>query len=161
MGICFNWNGSFGKAKKLLHDKASKAMYSLIQKGRRLNVPTAIMLTLFDSCVEPILLYGCEIWGYENVDIKKVASTNSIRSCTHFYITFSVNMYTCHPGLDMLVAFFQNNGSNYAWLTQDCNIDANIIFKSECDQFKQLWHSKIINKENDQNLTHFKLSHEK
>ena len=47
-------------------------------------------------------------------------------------------MYTCQPGLDMLVvAFFQNSGSNYVWLTQDCNIDANIIFKSECDQFKQ------------------------
>ena len=69
LGICFNWNGSFVKAKKLLHDKASKAMYSLIQKGRRLNLPTDIMLKLFDSCVEPILLYGCEVRGYENVDI--------------------------------------------------------------------------------------------
>jgi len=26
LGICFNWNGSFVKTKKLLHDKASKAM---------------------------------------------------------------------------------------------------------------------------------------
>ena len=33
-------------------------MYSLIQKGRRL-----------DSCMAPILLYGCEVWGYENTDI--------------------------------------------------------------------------------------------
>ena len=31
LGICFNWNGSFLKAKKLLQDKASKAMYSLRQ----------------------------------------------------------------------------------------------------------------------------------
>ena len=45
------------KLKKLLHDKASKAMYSLIQKGRRLKLPTDIMLKLFDSCVAPILLY--------------------------------------------------------------------------------------------------------
>ena len=44
LGICFNWNGSFVKAKKLLHDKASKAMFSLIQKGRRLNLPTDVML---------------------------------------------------------------------------------------------------------------------
>ena len=75
MGICFNWNGSFVKAKKLLHDKASKAMYSLIQKGRRLNLPTDIMLTLFDSCVKPILLYGCEVWGFENVDILEKVHT--------------------------------------------------------------------------------------
>ena len=57
------------KLKKLLHDKASMAMYSLIQKGRRLKLPTDIMLKLFDSCVAPILLYGCEVWGYENTDI--------------------------------------------------------------------------------------------
>ena len=24
---------------------------------------------MFDSMVLPLLLYGCEIWGYENVDI--------------------------------------------------------------------------------------------
>ena len=61
LGICFNRNGSFVKAKKLLHDKASKAMYSLIQKGRRLKLPTDIMLKLFESCVAPILLYECEV----------------------------------------------------------------------------------------------------
>ena len=44
-------------------------MYSLIRKGRRLKLPTDIMLKLFDSCVAPILLYGCEVWGYENTDI--------------------------------------------------------------------------------------------
>ena len=27
------------------------------------------MLKLFDSCVAPILLYGCDVWGYENTDI--------------------------------------------------------------------------------------------
>ena len=75
LGVCFNWNGSFVKAKKLLHDNASKAIYSIIQKGRRLNLPTDIMLKLFDSCVEPILLYGCEVWGYENVDILEKVHT--------------------------------------------------------------------------------------
>ena len=43
--------------------------------GRRLNLPTDIMLTLFDSCVEPILLYGYEVWGYENVDILEKVHT--------------------------------------------------------------------------------------
>ena len=73
LGICFNWNGSFVKAKTLPHDKASKpkAMYALIQKGRRLRLPTDVMLTLFDMYVEPILLYGLKVWGYENVDILK------------------------------------------------------------------------------------------
>ena len=33
-----------------------------------LNLPIDIQLTLFDSMVTPILLYGCEAWGNENID---------------------------------------------------------------------------------------------
>ena len=33
LGICLNWNGSFVQAKRLLSDKASKAMYLLSQKS--------------------------------------------------------------------------------------------------------------------------------
>ena len=50
-------------------------MYSIIQKRRRLNPPTDTMLMLFDMCVEPILLYGCEVWGYEHVDILEKVHT--------------------------------------------------------------------------------------
>ena len=27
------------------------------------------MLNLFDSIVSPIMLYGCELWGYSNIDV--------------------------------------------------------------------------------------------
>ena len=33
------------------------------------------MLKLFDSCVEPFLVYGCEVWGYDNVDILEKVHT--------------------------------------------------------------------------------------
>ena len=64
-------------------------MYSLIQKGRRLKLPTDIMLKLFDSCVAPILLYGCEVWGYENTDIIEKVHTKfckfifGVSKCSH------------------------------------------------------------------------------
>ena len=32
------------------------------------NLPIDIMLDLFDKMILPILLYGCEIWGFENVE---------------------------------------------------------------------------------------------
>ena len=47
------------------------------------------MLKLFDMCVEPILLYGCEVWGYENVDILEKVHTKfsklifGISKCSH------------------------------------------------------------------------------
>ena len=66
-------------------------MYSLIQKGRRLKLPTDIMLKLFDSCVAHILLYGCEVWGYENTDIIEKVHT---KFCKFIFgvSTFSHNM---------------------------------------------------------------------
>ena len=67
LGIIFTYNGNFNKAKKYLFDQATRAMYALISKSRKLqNLPIDIQLHLFDSLVVPILLYGCEIWGFEN-----------------------------------------------------------------------------------------------
>lgn len=44
-------------------------MYSLISKGRLMQLPIDVMLHLFDSTVVPILMYACEVWGNENCDI--------------------------------------------------------------------------------------------
>ena len=32
---------------------------------------------------------------------------------------------------------------SYIWTTQDFKVDSNNVHKCECDQFKQLWHSRI------------------
>lgn len=69
LGIKFNYNGKFGKTKKHLVDQARKAMFSLVRKARKLFLPLDIQLHLFDSMITPILLYGSEVWGCENVDI--------------------------------------------------------------------------------------------
>ena len=44
-------------------------MYALFSRSRKLNLPIDIQIHLFDILVVPILLYGCEIWGFENNDI--------------------------------------------------------------------------------------------
>ena len=38
-----------------------------------IEVNLAIKLKSFDSIVEPILLYGSEVWGFENtIDIERI-----------------------------------------------------------------------------------------
>ena len=73
-----------------------------------------------------------------------------------YTILYNLHCKNVHlsPWITYVSSIFQNSGSNYVWLTQDCNIDAKIIFKSECDQFKQLWHSRIMNKDNEHNVTY-------
>lgn len=69
LGIVFSRSGSFCKAKKHLVEQAQKSMYSIIRKIRLFNLPIEQQFNLFDKVVVPVLLYGCEIWGYENIDI--------------------------------------------------------------------------------------------
>ena len=44
-------------------------MYSILSRGRDLNLSIEDHLHLFDKIVVPILLYGCEIWGFGNNEI--------------------------------------------------------------------------------------------
>ena len=39
-------------------------------KKEKFDLPFDIILDLFDKMILPVLLYGCEIWGYE--DIKEI-----------------------------------------------------------------------------------------
>lgn len=69
LGVLFNYNGRFCKAKKRIIEQARKAMFSIVKKARKLNLPISIQLHLFNSMVVPILLYGSEVWGIENLQI--------------------------------------------------------------------------------------------
>ena len=63
LGVIFNYTGNFRKCEMYVKDQATKAMFALLSKGRRLKLPIDIMLDLFDKTVVPVLLYGCEVWG--------------------------------------------------------------------------------------------------
>lgn len=66
LGVLLSRTGSFKACKSHLSEKATKAMYEVIRKGRTHNLSISCQLDLFDKLVKPILLYGCEIWGYGN-----------------------------------------------------------------------------------------------
>ena len=63
------------KLKSCCMTKLQRLYIHSYKKGRRLNLPTDVMLKLFDMCVEPILLYGCEVWEYEHIDILEKVHT--------------------------------------------------------------------------------------
>jgi len=44
-------------------------MFSVLQKARKLNLPVEMQLNMFETMVALILLFGSEVWGFENVDI--------------------------------------------------------------------------------------------
>lgn len=66
LGIIFMYNGSFKNNQNKLLEQGRKAMYSMLRKCRSLGLPIDLQLQMFDTMVAPILLYGCEVWGYSN-----------------------------------------------------------------------------------------------
>ncbi|XP_061167256.1 uncharacterized protein LOC133176104 [Saccostrea echinata] len=110
LGIIFSRSGSFCKAKKHLCEQAQKAMYGVIRKIRQFNLPIECQLDFFDKVVVtvPILTYGCEIWGYENLDIiervhlKFLKHIFHLKSSTASYMVYGetgrfplyINIYT-------------------------------------------------------------------
>ena len=69
LGIEFSRTGTFFKGKKSAYEQGLKATFSLLQTARKQKLPLSICLELYHSMVSPVFLYGCEIWGYENVQI--------------------------------------------------------------------------------------------
>lgn len=69
LGVLLSRTGNFNQAKKNLADKATKAMFNVLKKGRLHNLSIKCQIDLFNKIVKPILLYGSEIWGYSNNDV--------------------------------------------------------------------------------------------
>ena len=69
LGVKFNYNNKFKKAQQLQFLLANRAMFSLLRKCRQLNLPLDIQLEFLEKRVHPILLYGCEIWVCEKMDV--------------------------------------------------------------------------------------------
>ena len=82
LGIYFSQSRSFLNARKHIVEQAKKAMYLLFFRINNLNLPIDLQLKLFDHTVIPILMYGCEIWSFENTDMLERVHTEFMRKIT-------------------------------------------------------------------------------
>ena len=67
LGITVNYNNVFKKAIDKQVCQASRAFYAMKMRLESLCLPLDLQLQLFDQLILPILLYGCEIWGFEKL----------------------------------------------------------------------------------------------
>lgn len=64
LGLTFNYNGRFRKGELELKEQATRAMYALVGKCRKFDLPVDIQIELFHTMVLPVMTYGSEIWGH-------------------------------------------------------------------------------------------------
>ena len=126
LGMYIKCNGNMLEGIMQLKKQASRAMFSLLQKSRKLGLNVDIQMQLFDSLVLPICLYGCEVWGFKHVEIaeslhlqfcKTVLKLNkSTPSCMvlgelgRFKLQYNVDirMLTYSIGIKLYVAYLQS-----------------------------------------------------
>ena len=71
LGLNISSTGNYNQAVKDLRDKARRAFYA-IKRNIKVDIPIKTWLKILDSVIEPISLYGCEIWGpLANHDLEK------------------------------------------------------------------------------------------
>ena len=103
----------FSYAEKHLADKAQKAAFmlkrSIVSDWNNLITP-GVALSLFDSYVKPVVLYGCEIWS--------LASYKNLKTGKNF----------CDPHTQNLVNVHE---SEKVMEDEDLSIDADTVFQSE------------------------------
>ena len=44
-------------------------MYDILGKGRTHNLTISCQLDFFDKIITPMVMYGSEVWGFENIDV--------------------------------------------------------------------------------------------
>ncbi len=71
--------------------QAKRATFSLISKIVKPDLPVDISSDLYDKLVMPIMLYGCEVWGYENTHQVKVTYNSFLKRISKL----SKSMSTC------------------------------------------------------------------
>ena len=82
LGVIFSKHRTFYKAMKHNVDHAKKALHLLYKRINNLNIPLDLQIHLFDHTVLPILLYGCEIWGYQNTKMIDLVHNQFLRNIT-------------------------------------------------------------------------------
>ena len=88
LGILFNYNVK--KLKNAMQKQISQAkgaLFSLLAKARKLPLSIDLQCYLFDACIVPILLYRCEIWGFNNL--------SEIEKVQNYFCKYILKLNTC------------------------------------------------------------------
>ena len=83
LGVTFSNNGSYLNARKHNVSQAKKAMFLLLAKSNKADLPPDLVLKLFDHTVSPILTYGSEVFGFENTKMLETVHNDFLRKITN------------------------------------------------------------------------------
>ena len=150
LGTTFNFNGTFKKAKAKQTLQARKATHSILRKVRVDNLSVDVFIELFERLAIPVLLYGSEIWGYEEHTHLQVMCNKVMRKFLNLHKSTSTCMINGELGLREISEYIENRMLNF-WYNIATGVGSKISsilynwIKILYDQnmFKSVWLDKI------------------
>ena len=150
LGTKFNYNGTFEKAKAKQALQAKKASFGLIARIRQHNLTFEVSIELVEKLIIPILLYGSEIWGYEDPKHLQITLNNVLRRILRLHKSTPICMINGETGLKEISEYIDNRMVNF-WsniATGHENKISSILYKwvkvlHERDVKKSIWIEKI------------------
>ena len=139
LGTKFNYNGKFEVAMAKQKLKAEKAKYSLLAKSKQLNLTAETFIDLLEKLVVPVLLYGSEIWGYENPKPLQIMLNHTMRRYLRLHKSTSTCMLIGELGLKEVSEYIENRMLNfwYKIATGEENKISTILYKWTYALYKQ------------------------
>ena len=115
LGVIFSRNGKFINAVKENINKARKAIHILRRNFKNNHIPIDCQIDILEKTVEPILLYGAEIWGIcktcskliDQFYLKTLKNLLSLRKSTPSYMVYSeIGKYPCSIAIKVRILSF-------------------------------------------------------
>ena len=143
----------FKMNKEYLCNKARGAIFSLMKKTRCIApLPPKCMFYMFEAMIEPILMYGSDVWGINSIigDKSDKIMFSFIRNILHVKITTSNEISIGESGL--IPVSVNANVNSLKYFVRRYNLPNNMPVKLVFNELQRLhelgyknWYSKTLN----------------
>ena len=79
LGVMLKYNNTLQAAMKNNVDKAKKVLFKFDVRMSKIDLEIDTKINFFDLMIKPNLLYGCEVWGHEDIEQIEVFHRNFLR----------------------------------------------------------------------------------
>ena len=146
LGMRLNYNNRMKVAQKDMYDRASRAMFSLLKKCKKKNLPVDVTIDMFNKMIVPILTYGCEVWGFTNADIVDRLQLKFLKIVLRLRRSTPSHMIYGETGMYPIALTIKNRIMNY-WVKlvshENRNKLSSIVYKFLYKLYRQGEHESL------------------
>ena len=98
LGICFTKKGLTNKTVACRETASKKAMFSFLNRCKQNHIPIDVQLEVFNRTVVPCMMYGGEVWGYNNIECLEIIQRKFLKYSLKLKSSTPTAMIYCETG---------------------------------------------------------------